>query len=129
MSAKEMQNTAVQATTHYWGYRELDASELKHVGGGDDGGGDCGDCGDSGDSGGGCDGQGDAGEGGCSAASAGYGNFGSMSEDTSVAGGRGSNRGVLGRDVDNQLCEWGFDSFCRPDQGPNNNTATIGIRG
>jgi hypothetical protein len=56
MSAKETNDNAIQTTTHYWGYREIDPSEFKYVGGGDDGGGDgggdCGgDCGDSGDSG------------------------------------------------------------------------------
>jgi hypothetical protein len=61
MSAKETNNEAVQTTTHYWGYREIDPSEFKFVGGGDDGGdggdGDGGD-GDGGDGDGG-DGDGD----------------------------------------------------------------------
>jgi hypothetical protein len=35
MSAKEMINAQVRTDTHYWGYRELDVSELQHVGGGD----------------------------------------------------------------------------------------------
>jgi hypothetical protein len=37
MSAKETNNQAVQTTTHYWGYRELDANEVDFVGGGYDG--------------------------------------------------------------------------------------------
>jgi hypothetical protein len=40
MSAKERHNEAVQITSHYWGYREIDPSEFKHVGGGYDGGDD-----------------------------------------------------------------------------------------
>jgi hypothetical protein len=67
MSAKETQQIDTKITTHYWGYRELDASEFKYVGGGDDGG-------DSGDSGGGCDSGGgggscDTGDGGGDASS------------------------------------------------------------
>ncbi|NJM43011.1 MAG: hypothetical protein HC858_01610 [Brachymonas sp.] len=50
MSAKETKNTAVQTTTHYWGYRELGATEMNHVGGGYDGDGDS-----MGDDGGMCD--------------------------------------------------------------------------
>jgi hypothetical protein len=46
MSAKETNKEAVQTTTHYWGYREIDPSEFKYVGGGDDG--DGGDGGDGG---------------------------------------------------------------------------------
>ena len=34
------------SSTHYWGYRELTADEIKRVGGGDDGGGGSGDAGD-----------------------------------------------------------------------------------
>jgi hypothetical protein len=51
MSAKETDNEAVQTTTHYWGYREIDPSEFKYVGGGDDGDGDRGDGDTGGDSG------------------------------------------------------------------------------
>jgi hypothetical protein len=40
MSAKETHNEAVQITSHYWGYREMDPTEFKHVGGGYDGGDD-----------------------------------------------------------------------------------------
>jgi hypothetical protein len=38
MSAKETQQMDTKITTHYWGYREIDPSELNQVGGGYDGG-------------------------------------------------------------------------------------------
>jgi hypothetical protein len=56
MSEQNTQPSQKQTTTHYWGYRELDASELKHVAGGDEGGGD---------NGGDADGDGDGPGDGC----------------------------------------------------------------
>lgn len=90
MSAKDMQNTDVQTTTHYWGYREIDPSEFKFVGGGDDGGGDCGDCGDSG---------GDCGDSGCDA---GGGSSDAGSSGVSDTGGAGTGgRGCSAADTEN----------------------------
>jgi hypothetical protein len=80
MSAKETHNEAVQTTTHYWGYRELDPSEFKYVGGGDDGGGDSGDSGGGCDAGGGNSGNCGDGDGGGDGGSDGYGSVGGFSD-------------------------------------------------
>jgi hypothetical protein len=81
MSAKETQNAEVQTTTHYWGYREIDPSEFKYVGGGDDGDGG----GDYGDSGG-CDSGAGASDSGASASDSGAGVGSGDDGDDSGAG-------------------------------------------
>lgn len=43
MSATEVNNTTVQSTSDYWGFRELEANEVNHVSGGDGCGGGWGD--------------------------------------------------------------------------------------
>jgi hypothetical protein len=51
MEMNQTQQPDIKATTHSWGYRELSSAEVKHVSGGDEGGGNGGDNGD----GDGCD--------------------------------------------------------------------------
>lgn len=106
MSSKETHNTAVQTTTHYWGYREIDPSELKHVGGGD--GSDYGDYGDYGDAGGMCD----------ASAYSGPSGFG----ETAYAG---VNQNAWGASV---ACFLGFESYC-PSPSVGSPTMTAGVRG
>jgi hypothetical protein len=55
MNMNQTQQPDIKATTHYWGYRELSSAEVKHVSGGDEGGGNGADNGDGDGPGDGCD--------------------------------------------------------------------------
>jgi hypothetical protein len=76
MSAKETQQMDMKSATQDWGYRELDASEFKYVGGGDDCGGDGGDCGGTDASDGGYGEDSDRAYADAAYGDRGYGNFG-----------------------------------------------------